>query len=406
MKFPRLFRRETKANPVGAAYVMGGGAAWVRPSNRTAFIEEGYRQNVVIYRCVKEIANAMTDLVLEVHDDNGPIDGHPALALMARPNPAMSWDGFIEQIITDRLILGEIAVVAPPGPRPVELWPVSPLNVEVKPGSGGLPVAYVHNLNGVKTTFQVDQLTGLSDMWFDKAYDPANHWRGMSPLVAAGLVADTHNAGLKWNYQLLKNSARPSGIVRVAAGAGEAVAGVIEYFRRRVQGPENAGTPLVAEGEIEWTPMDQTPRDMDFMNTQKEAAKLIASAFGVPLPLIDNDASTFNNMEQAKERFYTDTVLPLARAILSSLGVWLLPRYGEGLRFEIDMDQIAALESVRSRKFDRMMKAKQAGVLTVDEVRLAIGYEELGGAAAVLDPLAGIAFPDEGGGKALGYRDL
>jgi HK97 family phage portal protein len=124
--------------------------------------------------------------------------------------------------------------------------------------------------------------------------------------------------------------------------------------------------------------MDQTARDMDFVTTQKEAAKLIASAYGVPLPLIDNDASTFNNIEQAKERFYTDTILPLFREFLTQLGAWLLPFYGEGLRFQVNEDKIGALESVRGRLFDRMVNAVNAGILTTDEAREAIGYEPLG----------------------------
>jgi len=116
---------------------------------------------------------------------------------------------------------------------------------------------------------------------------------------------------------------------------------------------------------------------MDFMNTQKEMAKLVASAFGVPLPLIDNDATTFNNMEQAKERFYTDTIIPMFNEFLRAFGNWLLPAYGDGLEFKVDMDDVAALEGVRTRTFDRMVRAKQAGILTADEARIGIGYPEL-----------------------------
>lgn len=405
MKFPRLWGRapatapETRANPIGAALVMHGGAEWSRPANRRAYIDEGYRLNVVVYRCVREVATAISDMVLEVHNAAGPIEGHPALALLKRPNPMQAWDAFIENVITDRLILGECAVVAPPGRRqPVELWPVCPLDIEVKPGRGGVPLSYVHKLNGKETVFPVDQITGQGDLWFNRAYDPANYWRGMSPLVAAGLVADTHNAGVKWNYKLLRNSARPSGLLQIAAGSGgEIVAQVKEWFARTMQGADNAGKPLIAEGEAKWTQMDATSRDMDFLNTQKEAAKLIAAAFGVPLPLIDNDASSYNNMETAKERFYTDTVIPLARSILSSFGAWLLPRYGEGLEFEIDLDKIVALEGARARMFDRMVKAVEKGIITVNEAREAIGYKPAKDVSAdMLDPTAGVmnAAPD------------
>jgi HK97 family phage portal protein len=172
----------------------------------------------------------------------------------------------------------------------------------------------------------------------------------------------------------------------------EAINNMREHFRDRVQGEENAGGVPMMFGGAKWTPVDNNPRDMDFLNTQKEMAKLIAAAYGVPLPLIDNDASTFNNMEQAKERFYTDTLIPMFRGFLNSFGNWLLPMFEEGLFFAINMDDIPALEASRGRLFDRMVKAKQAGIITVDEARAAIGYDEMGGAAAMLDPLAGM-FP-------------
>jgi phage portal protein BeeE len=124
---------------------------------------------------------------------------------------------------------------------------------------------------------------------------------------------------------------------------------------------------------------------MDFVTTQKECAKLVASAFGVPLPLIDNDASTFNNLEQAKERLYTDTIIPQFNAFLSSFSPWVTG--SPDLMLAVDMDGIPALESVRAKKYARVAQAVTAGILTVDEAREEIGYQPVGGASAVLDPV-------------------
>jgi phage portal protein BeeE len=99
--------------------------------------------------------------------------------------------------------------------------------------------------------------------------------------------------------------------------------------------------------------------------------------YGVPLPLIDNEAATFANMDTAKERFYTDTVLPLAKEWLEAFGAWLLPSFGDNLEFHIDMDEIPALDAARERKFNRVLKALQAGLLSVDEARDEIGYDSL-----------------------------
>ena len=381
MAWPFTRKIEVKENPIGAAFMLPGGQAWKPQAGPLAYIKEGYQLNVIVYRAVGEITRAMSDLELEVANPAGDIiENHPALQLLARPNPTQGFDGFIKEAFINYLLTGEMAIMRyPEASRPVELWNASPVWIKVEPGRGGMPKEYVYEQNGTKRAFPVEYPSGKSQMFFHKMHNPTDYWRGQSPLVAAGLAADTHNAGMRWNYSLLRNSARPSGLITLTTEAGgEVVSRIKEWFKTAFQGERSAGEVPVLPSGANWVSMDNSPRDMDFMNTQKEAAKLIASAYGVPLPLIDNDASTFNNLEQAKERFYTDTVLPLFNEFLSQFGAWLLPFYGEGLKFQVNEDKIGALEGVRTRLFDRMLKAVQSGVLTTDEAREAMGYDPLG----------------------------
>jgi HK97 family phage portal protein len=372
-------KTEVKEHPAGAAFaMMGGGKGWLRPSNTKAYFDEGYQLNVIVYRAVREIANACADLTLEVFQNGEAVGDHPALALLSRPNPLQGGDTFIKEAFTNYLLTGEIFIVGTSESPPAELWNLNPLYMEVYAGPGGVPSGYCHKHNNAKTVFPVDRLTGRSDVFFLKMYNPLDYWRGQAPMMAAALAADTHNEGVKWNYKLLRNSARPSGFMKFTGIPGdETISRLREWLKGTMQGADNAGEIGVIGDGGEWQAMSETPRDMDFMNTQKEMAKLVASAFGVPLPLIDNDATTFNNMEQAKERFYTDTIIPMFNEFLRAFGNWLLPAYGDGLEFKVDMDDVAALEGVRTRTFDRMIRAKQAGVLTADEARIGIGYPEL-----------------------------
>ena len=382
MVWPFSRKIEVKEHPAGAAFFSPGGPAWTRNSAR-GYVEEGYQLNVVVYRSVCEITRSVADLVIEVTSRGEPIENSHALDLLARPNPTQGWDGFITEAFTNYLLTGEMAIARyPETGRIAELWNLNPLYIQVEPGKGGIAAAYVYDQNNSKKVFPVDRLTGKSQAFFMKSYNPLDYWRGQSALMAAGIAADTHNAGMRWNYSLLRNSARPSGLITLATDAGgEVVARLKEWFKSAFQGEHNAGSIPVLPAGADWKAMDTSPRDMDFTTTQKEAAKLIASAFGVPLPLIDNDASTFNNLEQAKERLYTDTVLPLFNSFLSQFGAWLLPAFGQGLAFRVDMDKIGALEGLRTRLYDRMLRGVAAGVLTVDEAREAMGYEPLGDAA-------------------------
>ena len=90
---------------------------------------------------------------------------------------------------------------------------------------------------------------------------------GMSPIEAAAVAIDTHNAAAGWNKALLDNAARPSGAL-VYAGADGAVLTDAQHerikqsFAEQYQGAANAGRPLVLEGGLDWKAMSLSPRDM------------------------------------------------------------------------------------------------------------------------------------------------
>lgn len=375
-----------KENPAGVAYAMMGLPSYNQSKTKKSFIQEGYIYNVVIYRAIREITEAASGLKIILKQGDKILDAHPALDLIHHPNPATGRAGFIKHALTDLNITGEIFIstAANDGKQPSELWIQNPVTMNVIPGKGGVPAAYESDLNGKKIQYPVDQLSGISEqMFMFKLYNPDNYWRGLPPLQPASLAGDVHNRGLEWNYGLLKNDARPS-LVLKAKGvlSGDAVNRIREMFKTHYTGSSNSGTiPILSDG-LDIEQMFVNAKDMDFLALMKEVSKYIASAFGVPLPLIDNDASTFNNLASAKERLYTDTVLPMVNQFLGAFGNWLLPRYGDNLSFCIVMDDIPALEGLRQLKFDRTIKAVQAGLLTPNEARMALGEEPINSDAA------------------------
>lgn len=373
--FPRRIAEE-KQHPTGAAFMVGQSVKWDGGHNRRTYISEGYQHNVIVYRAIREVVEATKAIKVELFQGDELLTDHPALDLLNRPNPWQAYEEWLSEMMVNRLLFGETFCVGTPEGQFAELWPLNPIDMEVKPGVHGLPRAYCHRKGKSEQYFKVDQVTGESEVFYLKTYNPDNYWRGQSPLMAASLSADTHNAGSRWNYSLLKNSARPSGLVRFKGGypAGEAIQRMREYFKAALSGERNAGEiPMLAD-DAEFVELSKSPMDMDFSNTMKEMAKYIASAFGVPLPLIDNDASTFNNLEQAKERLYTDTAIPIMSEFMGGLSSWLLPRYGEDLHFKLDLDSISALEGNRQKMFDRAVLAFEKGVLTREESRTMMGF--------------------------------
>ena len=327
MKIPTFFRKraavpEAKANPVGRLLMLGLPGPR-KEKNIDQFIMEGYVQNVVIYRCIKEIASAFASVKIEVRKGEKTLDNHPAAALLARPNPTEGCAQFLEHCISDYLIAGNLYITKNDGGgKPVELWALLPKHMSVIAGNTGLAKEYVYQNDSGKHTFAVDQISGKSDLFHFKAYNPINPFVGMSPMRHVALPADVHNQGLIWNHSLLENGARPSGLVKFGGNpTNDTIEAVREFFKKTLQGAKNAGEiPMLVDG-AEWQEMGTNPKDMDFGATMATMTKYIASAYGVPLPLVDNDAASYNNMEQAKERLWTDTVLPLLTSFLRPLAL-------------------------------------------------------------------------------------
>lgn len=374
---------EQKANPVGASLMVGSMVNFTQWADRKQYVVEGYQLNPMVYLCVNTIAQAIAGLHIELKRGDEYVEEHPVLELLRRPNPMMGGRELILALFIDYLTTGEMACAQPIGQKqPAELWPVISGDIEVVPGRGGVPQSYIHKRGGVNTTFPVKGtiVNPRADLFFWRRFNPTDYWRGQSPLAAGGLSVDTHNAGGKWNYSLLRNNAKPSGVISFKEGVtveANTVARIKEWFKSAFQGAENVGEIPILTGGAEWSQTSMTPTDMDHQQTMKEMGKLIANVYGIPLPMVDNDASTFNNMEMAKEKFYIDTVIPMAEDFLNSFGAWLLPAFEEGLELCIDMDAIPALEALRNRKFERILKALNAGLITMEEARDEIGYDPL-----------------------------
>jgi HK97 family phage portal protein len=204
----------------------------------------------------------------------------------------------------------------------------------------------------------------------------------LSPLEAAAVAVDTHNAAAKWNKALLDNAARPSGALVYSGSDGLVLADqqferLKKELEQQYQGSANAGRPLLLEGGLDWKPMSLSPKDMDFMEAKHSAAREIALAFGVPpmLLAIPGD-NTYSNYQEASRVFWRQTVLPLANRIAASLVQWLAPSFGSGLTLAVDADKIEALSSDRTALWERVIKAP---FLTVNEKRAAVGYGAIEG---------------------------
>ncbi len=368
------------------ALELGGRARWT-PRDYAALAREGYSKNAIVHRAVRLIAESIGGLSFVLYEGAAELNAHPLLDLLARPNPRQDGASLMENIAAHLLLAGNAYVEAvglqgslageggSQSTQVRELYALRPDRVKVVPGPDGWPQAYEYTVAG--QTVRFDQSATQPPILHLTFFNPVDDYYGLSPLEAAAVAVDTHNAAAKWNKALLDNAARPSGAL-VYSGADGLVLADQQFARlkkeleEQYQGTANAGRPLLLEGGLDWKAMSLSPKDMDFMEAKHSAAREIALAFGVPpmLLAIPGD-NTYSNYTEASRVFWRQTVLPLAGRVGSALTQWLSPAFGAGLTLAVDTDKIEALSGDRAALWERVTKAP---FLTVNEKRAATGY--------------------------------
>ncbi len=367
-----LARKSSRAGAAVAAVGLAP-ARWT-PRRYDRLAEEGYRKNVVAYRCVREVARASASVPWLLYKGSRELDTHPLLDLLRRPNPRQSGRELIEAAIGHLLLSGNayLEVARPDGDAPRELYVLRPDRMRIVPDVSGVPRAYRYEVEGRSVDWPVDPITGASDVLHLRDFHPLDDWYGLSPIEAAASAIDQHNAAAEHNAALLQNGARPSGALVFRSDPGpDGIRRVEEALLDRTQGPRQAGRPLVLGGDVDWKELGFSPKDMDFAELKAQAAREIAAAFGVPHLLVVSGEATFNNRVDARLELWEHTVIPLLDRISSALTTWLGPMFGENLRLAHDLDEVPALAPRRRMKWQQI---QQADFLTLNEKRQALGY--------------------------------
>lgn len=359
--------------------------------NFAQYSDDGYKRNVISYKCVNELARGCAKITWRVkrgvdQDGKGGTDlpeSHPLVKLLKKPNPFQSGASFRENVAAYLLLTGNsyIEGVGPDGKPPRELYAIRPDRTKVIPGEYG-PAGYTYELNGRIKTWTIDPLDGSGPILHLKFFNPLHDWYGMSPLEAASYSIDGHNLAGEWNQSLLQNGCKPSGALVYKPGESSPPnlsekqrASLTEQLNASQSGSRNAGRPMILEGGLEWQQISMGPVEMDYINGKNMSAREICIAYNVP-PMIlgipgDN---TYSNYQEARQALYQDTIIPLDASLIESLNTWLCPLFGDDIKIVQDLEHLPALSGVRKERWESVTNATW---MTLNEKRAATGLEEL-----------------------------
>lgn len=384
MKWPfARAAREIKESATGALVYMQtlGRAVWT-PRDYESLSREAYVKNAVAYRCVRLISEAAASIDWLVYEGERDLETHPLLDLLQRPNPMEGGPELMERFYSFLLLSGNTYLEAVVLDRSIrELWVLRPDRMRVEVNRRGYPAAFIYKVGQAETRFQMDIGRSVQQpILHFKSFHPTNDHYGMGAVEAGAFAIDAHNSAGAFNKALLDNQARPSGALVYSGGKDGRGTMTDDQFSRmkreldeKYTGTRNAGRPLLLEGGLDWKEMGTTPRDLEFVEGKREAAREVALAFGVPPMLLGIPGdNTYANYAEANKAFYRQTVLPLVGKVCMAITNFMTPTYGDRFRLWYDIDEIPALAVERDAVWE---KIKTADWLTVDEKREATGYE-------------------------------
>jgi len=409
-KFITKNAQQTAAEYNRAIYQYLGESILWNPENDRSYIDEGYRKNATVYSLVNIITKAATTIPFQVYEkqsDNdlkrykaltsGTLDSStmyqakmlqknalvevkdtPLHKLLDRPNPAQSYNSWLTELIAfgkltgNRYIYGIGPDNGPNQGKYTELYVLPSQVVEIVSNGIMQPIKeYRIEYNG-QYSMDADCVLHIKD--FNPYYDgTGTHLYGQSPLRAGLRSLTTNNEAVTTGVKYLQNQTARGVLMSEEGDLNEVQAQQLkDKFRQQYQGANNGGDVIITPKKLSWVNFGLNAADVSLIEQYNASIKDICNIYNVPVQLLNNtDASTYNNMKEAKKALYQNCVIPELVKLRDELNRWLVPMYGDNLYLDFDFTAIPELQEENDKVVQQL---SAAWWITPNEKRAVMNY--------------------------------
>ena len=415
-----LLERFTKiisknAQQTAAAYnraiyqFLGESIVW-NPDNDDTYVKQGYGRNATVYSLINIITRAATTIPFQVYEkknendlkrykaitsntlDNNSIyqakklQKHALIELehtelhelLNRPNPAQSYNSWLTELVAFGKLTGNRYIYGL-GPdtganvgRYTELYALPSQIVEIVSGGLMQPVKeYRIEYNG-NYSMPAEDVLHIKD--FNPYYDgTGSHLYGQSPLAAGLRTLTANNEAVTTGVKYLQNQTARGLLMADEGDLNEVQAQQLkDKFRQQYQGSGNAGDVIITPKKLSWVNFGLNATDVSLIEQYNASIKDLCNIYGVPVQLLNNtEATTYNNMKEAKKALYQNAVIPELIKLRDELNRWLVPKFGDNLYIDFDFTSIPELQEENDKVVDQLNKAWW---LTPNEKRAVMNY--------------------------------
>lgn len=337
-----------------------------------AAVEEGFKANPIVYCCIEVIATNGSSVPLILRErkknDNNQfqiiddVKKYPILKLLERPSKQFSAKRFFHIGIQRLCCCGNFLVLKNRiGKQVKELMILNPDYLDIK--HDGVEIEYYE---GREHTPYFGKKYLAKDVIHWMLPDPGNPFWGVSPLQVAYLAIDTDRKIGEWWNNTLENGCKKDAVIKYKhALKKKEFLHARSLVEQQVKGFRSGRGFMILGNEAEIDFLDYSPADLDFVESRKQTKNLISSVFRVPPPIVgDHEFSSYNNMKEARQSFWLDTILPILNEIRDTLNYNLLEDFGmDPYEFMIDYDtsEVESLQRLFYEKIDAAVQLHGMG---------------------------------------------
>ena len=366
-----------------------------------------YRTTTAVSVPVNKIADAISQ-IRPLYKTNGVIDEGDEINRLLQ-NPGADWptDLFVKTLVTDYSAAGNAFIWAS-GQRgvPVIMAPISPIDVNRNTDGHNSIESFQISIGSYKGVYkrvldrgQTRYLSAEtnSELYHIRDYTTRTGDRtyGESRLVSAGSALRQIILGAEHNTALIANGGVMSQLFTLK---GRMSPEQFDFAKQEIidnyAGSTKAGKiGVVNSDDVNVQEFGLTAKDMNYAELETRATRAVANLYDIPFVLIDNEQSTFNNLDSAVDQFFDNAVVPTAKTIYNAFERLLVGRQAfDRANSEIGFDPLQ-VPALRRRIVEEIKLRREANIETTNELRGSIAREPLDGgdvlmASATLVPVA------------------
>lgn len=353
-----------------------------------------------VYAGFSKIAQSLARVEWELYqvtkgDVNEVNETHPLLGLLYTFNGKTTRYDAIAKTILGFLLDGEVGwyLGEKVGNKPTAIYVVPKKSYKVSSKDNfGYPLTYeINGANNVK----ID--VGYEDFLVIKNTNPNSQERGFSVLEALRDVAETDYFISRWNKNLMKNDAQPSGVLEFPPEvelSEKEIAIIKKEVNEALAGYENSHKLAFLMKGAKLTNTTLNPKELDFNNGRAFNRDLLLAVIGTPKTLLGLDNGVTKATAETAERIFAKyTLEPIMQQVVEWLNEYLVPKFGDNLWL--------GFEPMASEDEESKLNLADKGHnrwFTTNETREMYGKEPIAGGDFIYIPL--VNMPAIGGEQA------